>query len=81
MRKELDEDWLIKKSTNLQSKREETPAKVSMKNDLLKKKKLEFANSSTSQETMLREDNFASPENLKHVTFLKFDKRGTIFHL
>ena len=52
-----------------------------MKNDLLKKKKLEFANSSTSQETMLREDNFASPENLKYVTFLKFDKRGTIFHL
>ena len=36
------------KSINLQSKRKETPAKVSMKNDLSKKKK-EFTVSSTSQ--------------------------------
>ena len=42
-----------------------------MKNDLSKKKKLEFAATSTSQERMLREDNFASSENLKQVTFLK----------
>ena len=68
------------KSTNLQSKRKETPAKVSMKNDL-SKIELEFAASSTSQERMLREDNFASSENLKQVTFSKIDKRGTIFHL
>ena len=53
------------KFTNLQSKRKETPAKVSMKNDLSKKKKLEFAASSTRRERMLREDNFASSENLK----------------
>ena len=59
------------KSTNLQSKRKETPAKVSMKNDLSKKKKLELAASSTSQEGMLREDNFASSESLKQVTFFK----------
>ena len=59
------------KSINLQSKRKETPAKVSMKNDLSKKKKLELAASSTSQERMLREDNFASSENLKQVTFFK----------
>ena len=58
------------KSTNLQSKRKETPAKVSMKNDL-SKIELEFAASSTSQERMLREDNFASSENLKQVTLLE----------
>ena len=58
------------KSTNLQSKRKETPAKVSMKNDL-SKIELEFAASSTSQERMLREDNFASSENLKQVTLFK----------
>ena len=58
------------KSTNLQSKRKETPAKVSMKNDL-PKKKLGFAVSSTNQERMLREDNFASSENLKQVTLFK----------
>ena len=45
-----------KKSTNLQSKRKETSAKVSIKNVLLKNRKLEFAASSTSQERMLRED-------------------------
>ena len=58
------------KSTNLQSKGKETPAKVSMKNDL-SKIELEFAASSTSQERMLREDNFASSENLKQVTLFK----------
>ena len=68
------------KSTNLQSKRKETPAKVSMKNDLSKKKKLEFAASSTSQERMLREDNFASSENLKQVTlFKKLIREGPYF--
>ena len=45
-----------KKSTNLQSKRKETSAKVSIKNVLLRNRKLEFAASSTSQERMLRED-------------------------
>ena len=45
-----------KKSTNLQSKRKETSAKVSIKNVLLKNRKLEFAANSTSQERMLRED-------------------------
>ena len=40
-----------------------------MKNDLPKKKKLEFAASSTSQDRMLRGDNFASSENLKQITF------------
>ena len=68
------------KSTNLQSKREETPAKVSMKTDLSKKKKLEFAATSTSQERMLREDNFASSENLKQVTlFKKLIREGPYF--
>ena len=52
-----------------------------MKIDLSKKKKLELAASSTSQERMLREDNFASSENLKQVTFFKKLIRGTIFHL
>ena len=67
------------KSTNLQSKRKETPAKVSMKNDL-SKIELEFAASSTSQERMLREDNFASSENLKQVTlFKKFIREGPYF--
>ena len=62
------------KSTNLQSKRKETPAKVSMKNGL------GFAASSTSQERMLREDNFASPENLKQVTlFKKLIREGSYF--
>ena len=42
-----------------------------MKNDLSKEKKLEFAASSTSQERMLREANFASSENLKQVTFFE----------
>ena len=42
-----------------------------MKNGLPKKKKLEFTASSTSQERMLREDNFASSENLKQVTLFK----------
>ena len=68
------------KSTNLQSKRKEIPAKVSMKNDLSKKKKLEFAASSTSQERMLREDNFTSSENLKQVTlFKKLIREGPYF--
>ena len=68
------------KSTNLQSKRKETPAKVSMKNDLSNKKKLEFAVSSTSQERMSREDNFASSENLKQVTlFKKLIREGPYF--
>ena len=67
------------KSTNLQSKRKETPAKVSMKNDL-SKIELEFAASSTSQERMLREDNFASSENLKQVTlFKKLIREGPYF--
>ena len=48
------------KSANLQSKRKETPAKVSMKNDLC-----------TSRERMLREGNFASSENLKQATLFK----------
>ena len=42
-----------------------------MKNYLSKKKKLEFAASSTNQEGMLREDNFASSENLKQVALFK----------
>ena len=68
------------KSTSLQSKRKETPAKVSTKNDLSKKKKLEFASSSTSQERMFREDNFASSENLKQVTlFKKLKREGPYF--
>ena len=50
------------KSTNLQSKRKETPAKVSMKNDLSKKKKLEFVTTITK---------FASSEILKLVTLFK----------
>ena len=67
------------KSTNLQSKGKETPAKVSMKNDL-SKIELEFAASSTSQERMLREDNFASSENLKQVTlFKKLIREGPYF--
>ena len=37
------------KSTNLQSKRKQTPAKLSMKNDLSKKKKLAFAASSRKE--------------------------------
>ena len=62
------------KSTNLQSKRKETPAKVSMKNGL------GFVASSTSQERMLREDNFAGPENLKQVTlFKKLIREGSYF--
>ena len=51
-----------------------------MKNDLSKKKKLEFAASSISQERMLREDNFASSENLKQVTlFKKLIREGPYF--
>ena len=51
-----------------------------MKNDLSKKKKLEFAATSTSQERMLREDNFASSENLKQVTlFKKLIREGPYF--
>ena len=51
-----------------------------MKNDLSKKKKLEFAASSTSQERMLREGNFASSENLKQVTlFKKLIREGPYF--
>ena len=51
-----------------------------MKNDLSKKKKLEFAASSTSQERRLREDNFASSENLKQVTlFKKLIREGPYF--
>ena len=42
-----------------------------MKNNVSKKKKLEFPASSTSQERILREDNFASSENLKQVTLLE----------
>ena len=42
-----------------------------MKNDLSKKKMLEFAASSTSQERMSREDNIASSENLNKSLFLK----------
>ena len=66
------------KSTNLQSKKREAPAKVSMKNfrerkkkEKKRKKKLEFCASSTSQERMLREDNFANSEHLKQVTLFK----------
>ena len=51
-----------------------------MKTDLSKKKKLEFAATSTSQERMLREDNFASSENLKQVTlFKKLIREGPYF--
>ena len=51
-----------------------------MKIDLSKKKKLELAASSTSQERMLREDNFASSENLKQVTlFKKLIREGSYF--
>ena len=51
-----------------------------MKIDLSKKKKLEFATSSSSQERMLREDNFASSENLKQVTlFKKLIREGPYF--
>ena len=51
-----------------------------MKIDLSKKKKLELAASSTSQERMLREDNFASSENLKQVTlFKKLIREGPYF--
>ena len=67
------------KPTNLQSKRKETSAKVSMKNDLSKKRKLEFAACSTSQEKMLREDNFASSENLKVTLFKKLIREGPYF--
>ena len=43
-----------------------------MKNNVSKKKKkLEFPASSTSQERILREDNFPSSENLKQVTLLE----------
>ena len=42
-----------------------------MKNYLSKKKKLEFVASSTNQEGMLREDNFASSEKLNKLLFLK----------
>ena len=36
-----------------------------------KNKKLEFAATSTTQGSMLREDNFATSENLKQVTLFK----------
>ena len=50
------------KSINLQSKRKETPAKVSMKNDLSKKKKKLLSVVLVS---------FASSKNLKQVTLFK----------
>ena len=45
-----------------------------------RKKKLEFTASSTGQERMLREENFASSENLKQVTlFKKLRREGLCF--
>ena len=38
---------------------------------IYQRKKLKFAASSASQERTLREDNFASSENLKQVSFFK----------
>ena len=67
------------KSTNLQSKRKETPVLQNEKWSI-KEKKLEFGASSTSQERILREDNFASSKNLNQVTlFKKLIREGPYF--